>query len=84
MKKSIRRRQLKFLGHVLRRRGLESDCLLGRVEGRRARGRQRIEFMDSLLQDMDGIHSVAEVVRMANDRERWRSMIADVTRLAPR
>ena len=48
--KTIRRRQLKFLGHTLRSEGLEKCCLLGRVEGRRARGRQRTKYMDSIVQ----------------------------------
>ena len=77
--KCIRRRQLKCLGHLLRGRGLEKDCLLGRVAGRRARGRQRKKFMDSLLEDIGGRYSVAEMVRMADERENWRSMIANVT-----
>ena len=38
--KSIRKRQLRFLGHVMRKGELENVCLTGRVEGRRARGRE--------------------------------------------
>lgn len=39
------------------------------------RGHQRIKFIDSLVEDMGRGHSAAEVVRMAGERERWRSMI---------
>ena len=44
----IRRRQLQFLGHIVRAEELESDCLLGRIDGTRARGRQRVTYMDSI------------------------------------
>ena len=77
--KFVRRRQLRFLGHVLRAEELENDCLLGRVEGSRARGRQRITYMKSLLEYIAGGMTVADLVIMARDRERWRSMIANVT-----
>ena len=44
----IRKRQLRFLGHVMREEQLESLCLMGKVEGRRGRGRPRIKFVDGL------------------------------------
>ena len=77
--KTIRRRQLKFLGHTLRSEGLEKCCLLGRVEGRRARGRQRIKYMDSIVQFLGDGRRTVDLIRLAGDRSRWRSMIADVT-----
>ena len=76
--KDIRKRQLKLLGHIIREGGLESDCLLGRIEGVRARGRQRMKFVDSLL-DVVGEREAVSLVRMAFDREQWRSMVANVT-----
>ena len=45
---TIRKRQLGFLGHLLRGAGIEKDCLLGMIEGTRARGRQRRKFMDGI------------------------------------
>ena len=45
---TIRRRQLGHLGHTLRGTTLEKDCLLGVVEGTRARGRQRLKYMDGI------------------------------------
>ena len=38
---SIRKRQLQFLGHIMRKEGLENLTLTGRIEGKRSRGRQR-------------------------------------------
>ena len=48
--KTIRKRQMEFLGHVCRRRGLEFLSLTGKVEGKRDRGKQWItlNFLDSL------------------------------------
>jgi len=46
--KRICQRQLAFLEHVLRRQGLENLVMTGRIKGRRARGRQRLKYLDSL------------------------------------
>ena len=46
--KTIRKRQMEFLGHVCRCRGLEFLSLTGKVESKRDRGKQRITFLDSL------------------------------------
>ena len=45
--KTIRQRQLAFLGHVLRTRGLQNLMVTGRIEGRRAGGRQRLKYLES-------------------------------------
>ena len=77
--RSIEKRQLQVLGHILRAQGLESDCLLARINGKRAKGRQRKKFMDCLLESFSGPHIVAELVHLAQDRQKWRFMIANVT-----
>ena len=82
--KTITRRQLGFLGHTLRSESIEKTCLLGRIQGRRARGRQRTKLMDTILQQLGNGWRTVDLVRLADDREGWRSMVADVTRLAPR
>jgi len=46
--KRIRQRQLAFLGHVLRKHGLENLVKTGRIDERRAMGRQRLKYLDSL------------------------------------
>ena len=75
---TVRGRQLKFLGHLLRHDCLEKEEFLGRIEGRRARGRQRLKFGSSLIEDIPGEMTVAGLVRLAQDRERWRSVVAHV------
>ena len=76
--KTIRRRQLQFLGHVLRGEGLESLCLTGKIEGRRARGRQREKYMDGIRRVTGGERTAAELLQMARNRQEWKSMIANV------
>ena len=77
---TIRERQLKFLGHVIREDDLEKTVLMGRIAGRRARGRQRIKYLDSLLMDINGVDTAGDLMRMAEEREEWRTMIANVKR----
>ena len=74
----IRKRQLQFLGHVLREEGLENLCLTGKIEGRRDRGRQREKYMDGLKRATGGERSAVELIQMARRREDWKSMIANV------
>ena len=76
--KEIRKRQLDFIGHIIRREQLEHLCLTGRIEGRRARGRQRMKYMDSIVGDVEGNHSANQLIRWAGNRERWRLVIANV------
>ena len=45
---TVRSRQLGYLGRVLRGDGPEGDCLLGVIEGKRGRGRQRVKSMDGI------------------------------------
>ena len=44
----IRTRQMRFLGHVIRKDGLENLALTGKIEGKRGRGRKRMLWMTSL------------------------------------
>ena len=74
---TIRQRQLRHLGHVLRSRSLGKDCLLGMIEGTRARGRQRMKLMDG-VKEVTGCGSIGEVIRAAEDRLRWRFIVANI------
>ena len=42
---TIRKKQLSFVGHIIRENGLERLCLEGKIEGRKARGRQRLTYL---------------------------------------
>jgi len=73
---SIIKRQLKFLGHVLRKDSLENLVLTGKIEGKRDRGRQRMTFMKTLSTQTN--IDVGEMLHLARDRRLWRIMVADV------
>ena len=81
--KNIRKRQLEFLGHTLRKDGMENLCITGFVEGKRGRGRQRITFLDSLTKWMNGKApeqnlTAAKLLTTARDRQEWTTMITYV------
>ena len=76
---TIRKRQLQFLGHVLRLEGLEHLSLTGRIEGVRARGRQREKYMDGIRRVTGGVKTAPELIQMARERKVWKSMIANVS-----
>ena len=65
MLKNIRARQIRFLGHTLRRDELEKLVTIGMIEGRRARGRQRETFISALAKQ-EGVSAVA-LLRMVTD-----------------
>ena len=69
--------QIGFLGHVLGGRGLERYCLLGMVEGRGARGRQRMKYMDG-IRELNGCGRTEEVLRYTRDRLAWRSIATNI------
>ena len=76
-------RQLKFMGHITRKEGLENLALTGKIVGRRRRGRKRILWMDSLQKLLveRGVKELGVVlIQKARSRGLWKSMIATVKR----
>ncbi|GFR93763.1 eukaryotic translation initiation factor 3 subunit F [Elysia marginata] len=77
----LRKRQMEFFGHINRHDSLEKLMLHGKVEGRRARGRQRQTFMNSLSRFINTPSkslSKLDIFRQTEDREAWKSLIVDV------
>ena len=72
----IRKQQATFIGHILRRKGLEHLVITGKMERRRGRGRQREQMIDSLAAWMD-IDKRASAISAAKDRAVWKDMIAN-------
>ena len=72
----IRKQQATFVGHILRRKGLEHLVITGKMEGRRGRGRQREQMIDSLAAWMD-MDKTASAISAAKDRAVWKDMIAN-------
>ena len=64
--KEIKRRQLRFLGHVIRKGELEALSLSGKIDGNKARGKQRTLF----LQQFPGRPN--DIIHAARDREKWK------------
>ena len=70
---NVKRRQAEFLGHVMRKGKLEHLLTTGKIEGKRSRGRQRIEMQDGIAAWLE--RSTAEMFVDARDREKWKVMI---------
>ena len=73
---AIMKIQLGFLGHVLRSYGLESTCVLGMIEGKRARGRHGLTYMHGLKEAAD--IRIEKVTKLARDRKKWKSIVTTV------
>ena len=74
--KTIVKRQQKFVGHIIRKDGLEKLVLSGKIEGKRDRGRQRITYMNVLSSWAK--KSTGELFHLADDKQKWKNMVADV------
>ena len=77
--KTIRKRQLRFFGHINRADGMKKQILTGKIYGTKNRGRRRAKHTDSLNNFVTRKESPNnELIRRTGDREDWKAMIADV------
>ena len=75
---TIRKRQLEFFGHIIRKESIDHLAITGKIEGKRARGRQRMTYVDGLCSFVTQKQSFNnELIHLSANRTKWKTIVVD-------
>ena len=71
--------KVQYFGHLMRRAdSFEKTLMLGKIEGRRRRGRQRMRWLDDIIESMN--MSLGKLLELVMGREAWHAVVHGVTK----